>query len=332
MKKLFPINIKTFLLKVLLIFFIGFASRMIIHHYLGVNVLLEYTNNISILYYLSLLSLTIYLDQIYSFYLYIPVDSFNNIEFFKNDSKITNLLLTKDYKNGSYSPSSTDHSSGYSKTNRKPVTINGKYTYLRPVVNNKGDILLVSGLDLGKHGSNSTFNIPPAPKPSNLSTPSTMSPLFPSSSKSVSFNEPNFYRSPKPSNLSHESQEYRTTNSKHTKSTGNVPIWNDRRYLPKRYTFDSADFADRRKRVIESVEQKIKESSINKPAKKTCILNKISSSLNYADSQRTSKLFKQPIGNTDIISQEKTEEIKRKGHARELERQAFYTMLSWKKR
>ena len=84
-------------------------------------------------------------------------------------------------------------------------------------------------------------------------------------------------RSPKPFNLSHESQQYKTTNSIHTKSTGNVSISNDRRYLPKRYTFDSADFADRKIRVIESVEQKIKESNINKPTKKTCILSKVSS-------------------------------------------------------
>jgi hypothetical protein len=233
MKKLFSINIKTFLLKVLVIFFIGFASRIIINNCLGVNVLLEYTNYISILYYLSLLSLTVYLDQIFSFHLYIPVDSFNNIAFFNNDSKITNLLLTKDYKNGSYSPSSTDHSSGYSKANHKSVTINDKYTYLRPAVNGKGDIILVPGLDIGKDSSNylpsrdnldSVPNIPPAPKPSNLSTPSTMSPLFPSSSESVSLNEPDFCSSPKPSNLSHESQQYRTTNSKHTKSTNNVPV------------------------------------------------------------------------------------------------------------
>jgi hypothetical protein len=166
------------------------------------------------------------LDQIFSFHLYIPGDSFNNIVFFNNYYNITNFLSTKD-------SSPTDHSSGYDKTNHKSVTGNGKYTYLRPVVNNKGDILLVSGLDLGKHSSNSLSskdnsdfipNMPSKPKPSNLSTPSTMSPLFPSSSESVSFNEPDFYRSPKPSNLSHESQQYRTTNSKHTKPTSNVPL------------------------------------------------------------------------------------------------------------
>ena len=327
MKQVFSINIKTFLLKVLVIFFIGFASRIIIHHYLGVNVFLEYINYISILYYLSLLILTVHIDQIFSFHLYIPVDSFNNIASFNNDSKITNLLFTKDCKNGS---SSADHLSRHSKTNSKSVTINGRYTYLRPAVNGKGDILLVPGLDLGKHGSNSTFNIPPAPKLSNLSTPSTMSPLFPSSSKSVPFNGPYSSCSPKPFNLSHESQQYKTTNSIHTKSTDNVPIRNDRRYLPKRYTFDSADFTDRRKRIIESVEQKIKEST-NKPTKKTCILNKVSSGLNYVDSHLISKLLNEPTSNTDPICQEKAEKIRRKKRDCELERRAFYTMLSWKK-
>jgi hypothetical protein len=224
MKKPFSINIKTFLLKVLVIFFIGFTSRILIHHCLGVNILLEYTNYISILYYLSLLSLTVYIDQIFSFHLYIPVDSFNNIAYFNNDSKITNLLFTKEHKNGSSSPSSTDHSSGHSKTNRKYVTISNRYS-LRPVVNDKGDLLLVPHLILDENpSSNSVPDIPPKPKLSNLSTPSTMSPLFSGSSKSDSLNESYSSRSSKPSNLSHKSQQYRTTNSIHTKSTGNVPI------------------------------------------------------------------------------------------------------------
>jgi len=299
MKKVFSINIKTFLLKVLIIFLIGFAFRIIIHDYLGINVLLDYTNNISILYYLSLLLLTVYIDQIFSFNLYIPVDSIN-ITSFKDDYKITNLLFTKDYRNGSSSPSSTDHSSGCSKTNRKSVTINSKYIYLRPAINGKGDMILVTGLNIGKHGS---FNMPPTPKPSNLSTPSTMSPLFPTSSESVPLNELDFYRSPKSSNLSHE--------------------------LPKRYTLDSIDFADRRRKVIESAEQKIKESNINKPTKKPCVLSKVSYSLSCGDSHRTPKLIKEPRGNTDIISQEMAEKKKRK--ERDLERRAFYTMLSWKK-
>jgi hypothetical protein len=159
--------------------------------------------------------------------------------------------------------------------------------------------------------------MPPKPKPSNLPTPSTMSPLFPNSSESVPFNEPYFSRSrsPKSSNLSHESQQYRTTNSIHTKSTGNVPICNDRRYLPKRYTFDSADFADRRRGVIESVEQKIRESNINKPTKKTCILSKVSSGLNYLDSNVVSKLLNEPTGVMDPLHTEARIERERRAHS-----------------
>jgi len=74
MKKVFSINIKTFLLKVLVIFFIGFTCRILIYHCLGINVLLDYTNYISLLYYSSLLSLTIYIDQLFSFQYNIPTD------------------------------------------------------------------------------------------------------------------------------------------------------------------------------------------------------------------------------------------------------------------
>ena len=341
MKKLFSINIKTFLLKVLLLFFIGFAYRIVIHHCLGINVFLDYTNNIDILYYFGLSTFLVYFDQLFSYQYCVPTNVESNIinKSFNNDPKTFNLLFTKDHNNSSSLQYSTDHSSRHSKAGLKHFTTNEKYTYFRPVVNNKGDMLLVTDLDIGKHSSNSLSsrgnsdsipNMPSKPKPSNLSTPSTISPLFPNSQQSNTFIESyhSRYRSPLPSNLSHESQQYRTTNSKLTKSTGNVPILNDRKYLPKRYTFNSADFADRRMKVIESVEQKIKES---KPTRKTCILSKISSSLNYLDSHPTSKLFKQPTGNTDIISQEIAEEIKRKRRDRELGRQAFYTMVSWKR-
>ena len=98
MKKLFSINIKTFLLKVFLIFFIGLAYRIIIHHYLGVNVFLDYTNNISILYYLGLSTFSVYFDQLFSFQYSatINVEPTNNkIKFFNNNSE-GSILFTKD--------------------------------------------------------------------------------------------------------------------------------------------------------------------------------------------------------------------------------------------
>jgi len=279
MKKVFSINIKTFLLKVLVIFFIGFTYRILIYHCLGINVLLDYTNYISILYYSSLLSLTIYIDQLFSFHLHIPINSFNDTTSFNNDFKTTNFLFTKDH-NASFLP---DEIRKYSR-----------YTYLRPIVNGKGNILLVPGLNLSKNDLELKPNIPPAPKPSNLSTPSTMSPLFPDSSKSDSSNEAYSSRSHKSSNLSH------------TKSTGNVPIKKDKRL--------TLDLAERRLRIIEYVSSK---------KSKPTICDKISSGLNYADSSLKSKFFKEP-------SQEMIEERCKK-RERELERRAFYTRLSWKK-
>jgi hypothetical protein len=96
---------------------------------------------------------------------------------------------------------------------------------LRPAINSKGDLLLVPDSILDENlSSNSVPDIPPKPKLSNLSTPSTMSPLFPSLSKSDSLKEPYSSRSPKSSDLSHKSQQYKAIKSIHTKYTDNNPI------------------------------------------------------------------------------------------------------------
>jgi len=107
---------------------------------------------------------------------------------------------------------------------------------------------------------NSIPNLPPAPKPSNLSTPSTMSPLFPDSSKSDS------------------SRSHKSSNLSHTKSIGNIPIKNDKRL--------TLDLAERRLRIIDSVSHEKKS--------KSTICGKISSGLNYANSRLESKFFKEP--------------------------------------
>jgi hypothetical protein len=246
----------------------------------------------------------VYFDQLFSYQYSVPTNIDYNIKFFNNsNSKTANLLFNKYHNNGSYSSSSTDHSSGHSKSSRKYVTTNGRYTYLRPAVNGKGDLLLVPGLDLGKHSSNSISNVPPAPKPSNLSTPSTMSPLFPSSVKSDPFNESYPSRSSISFNLSYESQGYTIPHSIHTKSTGDIPVLSDndlrKKHSSRRNTFNTADFADRRKRIIESVQFKIKESNMTKSVTKTTISSKISSGLKSVDSNIVSKLLNKPTGNLD---------------------------------
>jgi hypothetical protein len=314
MKKVFSINIKTFLLKVFLIFFIGFAYRIIIHYCLGVNIFLDYTNNIFILYYFGLSTFLVYLDQLFSFQYCVPtnVESNNIIKSFNNDPKTFNLLFTKDNNNSSSSRHSTDHSYRHSKAGRKHFTTNEKYAYLRPAVNNKGDIILVPGLDIGKHSSNSLSsrdnsdslpNMPPKPKLSNLSTPSTMSPLFPNSQQSKTFIESyhSRYRSPLPFNMSHESKRYATTKGSLCITEPSVKVSADIDLGKKhgRDTLDTADIADRRRRIIESVQFKIKESNLSKPTTNTSISGKISSSLNYLDSKVVSKLLNKPTGNMD---------------------------------
>ena len=321
MKKLFSINIKTFLLKVFLIFFIGLAYRIIIHHYLGVNVFLDYTNNISILYYLGLSTLTIYIDQLFSFQYCVPtnVESNNIIKSFNNDPKTFNLLFAKDHKNSSSSQYSTDHSSRHSKGNRKHFTTNEKYAYLRPAVNNKGDMILVPGLDIGKHSSNSFSskdnsnsmpNMPPKPKPSNLSTPSTMSPLFPNSQQSNTFLE-SYYsrsRSPLPFNTSRESKWYTTTEGSVIHSEPSADIDLEKKHI--RDTLDTAKLADRRRRIIESVI----DFKLSKPTTNTSILSKISSSLNYLDSKVVSKLLNEPTGVMDPRHMEAKTEREHRAH------------------
>lgn len=290
MKKVFSINIKTFLLKVLFLFFIGFAYRIIIHHCLGVNVFLDYTNNISILYYFSLFSLTVYLDQLFSYHYSVltDIESNNIIKFFNNDPKTFNLLFTKDHNNSSSSQYSTDNSSRHNKAGCKHLTTNEKYVYLRPTVNDKGDVFLVPGLDIGKHSSNSLSsrdnsdyisNMPPKPKPSNLSTPSTMSPLFPNKQ------ENNTYIG------------YTTTKGSviHSEPTVKVSADIDLGKKHRRNTLDSTDLAYRRRRIIESVQFKIKELNLSKSTTKTSISGKISSSLNYLDSNVVSKLLNEPL-------------------------------------
>jgi hypothetical protein len=329
MKKLFSIYIKTFILKVFLIFFIGFTYRIIIHHCLDINVFSDYTNNISILYYFSLFSLTVYIDQFFSYQYSIPtnVESNNIIKSFNNDPKTFNLVFTKDHNNSSSSQYSTDHSSKHSKAGRKHFTTNEKHVYLRPTVNGKGDILLVPGLDIGKHSSNSfssrdnsgyVSNIPPKPKPSNLSTPSTMSPLFPNSQQSNTFNDSycSHYGSPLPFNMSRESKWYTITEGSaiHSEPTVKVSADIDLEKKFKRNTLDTIDLADRRRRIIESVQFKIKEFNMSRSTTKTSISGKISSSLNYLDSNIVSKLLNEPTGVMDPQHMEAKTERERRAH------------------
>jgi hypothetical protein len=86
------------IIKILIIFSVGFISRIIIYHYLDINVFSEYTNNISILYYFGLSTFSVYFDQLFSYQYSSPinVEPINNkIKFFNNNSE-GSIILTKD--------------------------------------------------------------------------------------------------------------------------------------------------------------------------------------------------------------------------------------------
>src|SRR5271169_5109445 len=100
MKKFFLLQ-KSNLIKVLFIFFTAFVFRIIINHYFDVNVFTDYTSYISILYYFSISSLSVYFNQLFSFHLvtYTNVNNINNIIPFNKDYKTTNLLFTNNHNN-----------------------------------------------------------------------------------------------------------------------------------------------------------------------------------------------------------------------------------------
>jgi hypothetical protein len=98
MKKLGNIFNLANIIKILIIFLIGFSSRIIIYHYLDINVFSDYTNSISILYYLGISSLSVYFDQLFSFQhsVLINVESTNNINKSLDDNLNSLLLFNKD--------------------------------------------------------------------------------------------------------------------------------------------------------------------------------------------------------------------------------------------
>ena len=106
MKLLKNIFNSTNLIKILVIFLVGFASRILIYHYLDINVFSDYTNYISILYYFSLSSFSVYFDQLLNFQVSIPTNiESTNIKSFDDLSKTTSLSFTKDhnYNKNTYS-------------------------------------------------------------------------------------------------------------------------------------------------------------------------------------------------------------------------------------
>jgi len=98
MKKIIKVFNLTSIIKILVIFSVGFISRIIIYHCLDINVFSEYTNNISILYYFGLSTFSVYFDQLFSYQYSAPINvelTNNKIKFFNNNSECS-ILFTKD--------------------------------------------------------------------------------------------------------------------------------------------------------------------------------------------------------------------------------------------
>jgi len=98
MKKIKNVFNLTNIIKILVIFSVGFISRIIIYYYLDINVFSEYTNNISILYYFGLSTFSVYFDQFFSYQYNASINvepTDNKIKFFKNNSECY-ILFTKD--------------------------------------------------------------------------------------------------------------------------------------------------------------------------------------------------------------------------------------------
>jgi hypothetical protein len=98
MKKIINVFNFTNIIKILVIFSVGFISRIIIYHCLDINVFLEYTNNISILYYLGLSTFSVYFDQLFSYQYSTPinVEPINIINKSFDDNLKSSLLFNKD--------------------------------------------------------------------------------------------------------------------------------------------------------------------------------------------------------------------------------------------
>jgi hypothetical protein len=98
MKKIINVFNLTNIIKILVIFSVGFISRIIICHCLDINVFSEYTNNISILYYFGLSTFSVYFDQLFSYQYSAPinVEPNNNIIKSFDDNLKSSLLFNKD--------------------------------------------------------------------------------------------------------------------------------------------------------------------------------------------------------------------------------------------
>jgi hypothetical protein len=249
LKKIF--NIKN-LNKVLILFIIGFSSRVIIGHIYDINVFSDYLNPISIIYYIFMSLLSVLVHEVVSFFnfsiipsyvleilftkfndnkLYLTDDSLKSVN---NESKLNSRVITKgrsdhtgershrssssrnverDTNNGEerlhrrhhhhhhHHHRSSNRSSNIQETQNTSTMVNAQTL---PHSQMPGDMYFVIDSNLSLPGSTTNYQVPSAPRPSNLSTPSNLSAnsgMFPPISSEY-LPDNNVPSAPKPSNLS----------------------------------------------------------------------------------------------------------------------------------
>jgi hypothetical protein len=247
MKLLKYIFNSTNITKILVIFSVGFISIILIYYYLGVNTPSDYINSISILYYSGLSSLLIYFDQIFSYQYNGPINiKSTNIKLFDNYSK-GSLLFQKD---------SINSSKQFTKSSKVKFVEkeSSSYMYMRPSYDKKGNMILIPATDFSGNNSksHSSIKLPSAPKPSNLSTPSTISPLFNSEISNSS--------SHKPDNIRNVSTNHNINNNSTMPANKRTSLVSNPRDI---------DYSSIKRRIIEDVKTKIKEAETTKETKIT---------------------------------------------------------------
>jgi hypothetical protein len=157
MKLLKYIFNSTNITKILVIFSVGFISRILIYYYLGVNTPSDYINSISILYYSGLSSLLIYFDQIFSYQYNGPINiKSTNIKLFDNYSK-GSLLFQKD---------SINSSKQFTKSSKVKFVEkeSSSYMYMRPSYDKKGNMILIPATDFSGNNSKSHSSLVSNPR------------------------------------------------------------------------------------------------------------------------------------------------------------------------
>ena len=185
--------LKNHIKKVFFIFIVGFISRVLINHYTGVNVFVDFTHYISLIYYSLFSCFIVFFNEFVSYFQFSIFPSFQKIPLGPSDSLVFNVYLSKDVKvitvlaiegnrdNQVSRNISTNKSRGatpidfslHGNNSREGILL----TPIRPVVNkNLKPVFIPYSEGLRQSTSNHNLSpipvMPNTPNLNNLSTPS----------------------------------------------------------------------------------------------------------------------------------------------------------------